>query len=104
MNALIRRVRFGLPLIIAAALLVGPPGAGAATQTVGLHGWQVQSSAAAGNDGAALSRPGFAAQGWLKVAPDDGGAPGHRGGGAGPERPLPQRLLLQQHEAAALAT
>jgi exo-1,4-beta-D-glucosaminidase len=76
MNALIRRVRFGLPLIIAVALLVGPPGAGAATQTVGVHGWEVQSSAAAGNDGAALSRPGFAARGWLKVASDDGGAPG----------------------------
>ena len=46
------------------------------TQTLGLHGWQVQSSASAGNNGAALSRPGFAARGWLKVTPDDGGAPG----------------------------
>ena len=47
-----------------------------ATQTLGLNGWQVQSSASAGSDGAAVSRAGFAAKGWLKVAPDDGGAPG----------------------------
>ncbi len=81
MNALSRcRVRAGLPLIalvlLALAPLARPPVAGAATQTVGLRGWQVQSSASAGNNGAAVSRPGFAAKGWLKVAPDDGGAPG----------------------------
>ena len=84
MNELIgRRVRAGLPLIALAvlalvllALLSRPPAARAATQTVGLHGWQVQSSASAGSDGAAVSRAGFAATGWLKVAPDDGGAPG----------------------------
>ena len=89
MNALsCRRVRAGLPLIApgplaltlavlaAVVLLAHPPVAGAATQTVGLHGWQVQSSASAGSDGAAVSRPGFPATGWLKVAPDDGGAPG----------------------------
>ena len=69
----------GLPLITLAAclgLLAGPPVAGAATQTLGLQGWQVQSSASAGSNGAALSRPGFAATDWLKVTPDDGGAPG----------------------------
>jgi exo-1,4-beta-D-glucosaminidase len=60
----------------AVALLAGPASAGAATQTLGLNGWQVQSSASAGNDGAVLSRPRFAARGWLKVTPDDGGAPG----------------------------
>ena len=89
MNALsCRRVRAGLPLIApgplaltlavlaALALLARPPGAGAATQTVGLHGWQVQSSALATSDGAAVSRPGFAATRWLQVKPDDGGAPG----------------------------
>jgi exo-1,4-beta-D-glucosaminidase len=77
MNTLIRRrVHAGLPMLIAAVLLAGPPVAGAATQTLGLNGWQVQSSASAGNDGAAVSRPGFAANGWLKVTPDDGGAPG----------------------------
>ncbi|HEX3977934.1 MAG TPA: hypothetical protein VHW96_16820 [Solirubrobacteraceae bacterium] len=81
MNAsALRRVRAPLPLIALALLALGllarPPVAGAAIQTVGLHGWQVQSSASAGSDGAAVSRPGFAAKGWLKVAPDDGGAPG----------------------------
>ena len=82
MNALSRclQVRAGLSLLIAGAaslvLLAGPPPARAATETVGLHGWQVQSTRSAGNDGAAVSRPGFGARGWLKVAPDDGGAPG----------------------------
>ena len=75
MNDLSVRV---VSLVIAAAIaaLAGPPVAGAATRTLGLSGWQVQSSASAGNDGAAVSRPGFAANGWLKVTPDDGGAPG----------------------------
>jgi hypothetical protein len=81
MNALSRclRVRTALPLIAVATIVVvlaGPPVAGAATRTVGLQGWQVRSSASAGNDGAAISRAGFGAKGWLKVAPDDGGAPG----------------------------
>jgi exo-1,4-beta-D-glucosaminidase len=79
MNALSRRLRVHPSLIALAAalgLLAGPPVAGAATQTLGLHGWQVQSSASAGSDGAAVSRPGFAGRGWLKVVPDDGGAPG----------------------------
>jgi exo-1,4-beta-D-glucosaminidase len=74
-----RRVRAGLPLIAAAAtlgLLAAPSPAGAATQTLGLRGWRVQSSASAGNDGAAISRPRFAARRWLKVTPDGGGAPG----------------------------
>jgi exo-1,4-beta-D-glucosaminidase len=74
-----RRVRAGLPLIAAAATtaaLAAPPVAGAATRTLGLRGWRVQSSASAGGNGAALSRPGFGARGWLKVTPDDGGAPG----------------------------
>jgi exo-1,4-beta-D-glucosaminidase len=74
-----RRPSAGLPLIAAAstlALLTAPPIAGAATETLGLHGWRVQSSASAGNAGAAVSRPGFAATHWLKVRPDDGGAPG----------------------------
>jgi exo-1,4-beta-D-glucosaminidase len=86
MNASSRRLRVRPSLITqvaalalsatALALLAGPPVASAATQTVGLHGWQVQSSASAGKDGAAISRTGFALRGWLKVTPDDGGAPG----------------------------
>ncbi|MGH2893135.1 MAG: glycosyl hydrolase 2 galactose-binding domain-containing protein, partial [Solirubrobacteraceae bacterium] len=77
MNELIRvRVIAAVVIAAAIALLAGPPIAGAATQTLGLRGWQVQSSASAGNNGAAVSRSGFAAKGWLKVTPDDGGAPG----------------------------
>jgi exo-1,4-beta-D-glucosaminidase len=77
--AVATRPRVGLPLGAVAAtlaLLAAAPMAGAATQTVGLHGWRVQSSASAGSNGAALSRPGFGARGWLRVRPDDGGAPG----------------------------
>jgi exo-1,4-beta-D-glucosaminidase len=44
--------------------------------TVGRHGWQVQSSSVARQAGAAISAPAFAAGGWLRVSPDDGGAPG----------------------------
>ncbi|MFL5863828.1 MAG: glycosyl hydrolase 2 galactose-binding domain-containing protein [Solirubrobacteraceae bacterium] len=76
MNDLIRRARICLPLIAIGALLGGPSVAGASIQTLGLRGWSVQSSASAGNDGAAVSRPHFAPKGWLKVAEDDGGAPG----------------------------
>ncbi len=79
------RVRPYLTALAAAALATGATGttvliaaapARAATQTVGLHGWQVQSSASAGSDGAAISRAAYPAHGWLKVTPDDGGAPG----------------------------
>jgi exo-1,4-beta-D-glucosaminidase len=79
MNASSCRLRVRPSLIALAAavgVFAGPAVASAATTTLGLHGWQVQSSASAGNDGAAVSHPGFAARGWLKVAPDDGGAPG----------------------------
>lgn len=79
------RVRPYLTALAAAALATGATGttvliaaapARAAAQTVGLHGWQVQSSASAGSDGAAISRAAYPAHGWLKVTPDDGGAPG----------------------------
>ena len=55
------------------------------TATIGLGGWQVQSSAAttqwttnqgATQDGAQISAPGFAASGWLPVRPDNAGAVG----------------------------
>jgi exo-1,4-beta-D-glucosaminidase len=66
-----------LALAIALALaLATPPGAAAATTTLGRHGWRVQSSARAGTDGAVISRPRFGARSWLRVRPDDGGAPG----------------------------
>jgi len=44
--------------------------------TLGLGGWQVQSSAIAVQDGSQISSPGFATAGWLRVKPDDAGAPG----------------------------
>ncbi len=43
---------------------------------IGTAGWQVQSSAIASETGAQISRPEFAARGWLPVTPDDAGAPG----------------------------
>ena len=83
MNAFARRVRVVRPLVTVAAavavvltLVVGTPPASAATQTLGLRGWSVQSSASARGNGAALSRPGFRPKGWLRVRPDAGGAPG----------------------------
>src|SRR5437763_12878384 len=76
MNGLNRRARICLPLIVTGALLLGASVAEAATQTLGLRGWRVQSGPSAPNNGAAVSRPHFAAKGWLKVAADAGGAPG----------------------------
>ncbi len=55
------------------------------TRTLGLSGWQVQSSAAttswttdagATQAGGQISEPGFDATGWLPVTPDDAGAVG----------------------------
>ncbi len=53
-----------------------PPPASAKLVTVGLGGWQVQSSAQASQGGAQISEPGFPAASWLQVRPDDGGAVG----------------------------
>lgn len=44
--------------------------------TLGLAGWQVESSATTGTDGRLISNPSFDAAGWLHVQPDDAGAPG----------------------------
>jgi hypothetical protein len=66
-------------LIVVAVAIAAAMGAGSAAAdmtTLGLHGWRVQSSARAGTDGAAVSRPGYGARSWLPVTPDDGGAPG----------------------------
>ncbi len=55
------------------------------TSTIGLQGWQVQSTAAstdwttgsgATESGAQISQPGFDTTGWLPVRPDDAGAVG----------------------------
>jgi exo-1,4-beta-D-glucosaminidase len=79
-----------LALVAAAALVaaLGPVTASAAPEhghphtgddgltTLGLAGWQVQSSAVATQPGADVSAPGFDTAAWLKVHPDDAGAPG----------------------------
>ncbi|WP_020658335.1 glycosyl hydrolase 2 galactose-binding domain-containing protein [Amycolatopsis benzoatilytica] len=43
---------------------------------IGLGGWQVLTTAQVKDDGAAVSKPGYATGSWLKVKPDDAGAPG----------------------------
>jgi exo-1,4-beta-D-glucosaminidase len=52
----------------------GPPAHG--SRTLGLQGWQVQSSAEVPQGGAQISTAGFPASHWLAVKPDDAGAPG----------------------------
>jgi exo-1,4-beta-D-glucosaminidase len=54
----------------------GATAASAETQTVGLNGWQVQSSSVATQTGQQISTPGFATGAWLHVRPDDAGAVG----------------------------
>jgi exo-1,4-beta-D-glucosaminidase len=58
---------------------------GVGVSTIGLGGWQVQTTTAttswtngqgATQDGNEISEPGFGAAGWLPVAPDDAGAVG----------------------------
>ncbi len=48
----------------------------AETVTLGLGGWQVQSSALAPAPGSQISEPGFPTGSWLAVKPDDAGAVG----------------------------
>ncbi|MGN6868116.1 MAG: glycosyl hydrolase 2 galactose-binding domain-containing protein [Solirubrobacteraceae bacterium] len=77
-----RVVRCCLPLLtttllaLAALAALGAPAASADTQTVGLTGWQVQSSAQAPQSGEQISTSGFATGSWLRVRPDDAGAVG----------------------------
>jgi exo-1,4-beta-D-glucosaminidase len=69
--------RIGTLLLVAlltACVHIEPARAG--TQTLGLGGWRVQSSALAGAGGRRISTPGFDASSWLAVSPDDAGAPG----------------------------
>ncbi|TMK88226.1 MAG: beta-mannosidase, partial [Actinobacteria bacterium] len=53
-----------------------PAAASAALRTVGLAGWQVQSSSKASEPDRLVSRPGFATGAWLHVRPDSAGAAG----------------------------
>ncbi len=67
------------PLLLAVIWLCGVFGASTAsaeTTTLGLGGWQVQSSALAPQPGDQISEPGFATGSWLAVKPDDAGAVG----------------------------
>jgi hypothetical protein len=64
---------------LAAVCLLGGLSVAAAqgeTVTVGAGGWEVQSSAAVSQSGAEVSTPGFPADTWLAVKPDDAGAVG----------------------------
>ena len=59
-----------------AAVAIVPGTASAQLSTLGLHGWQVASSAQVGDQGSRISQPGFTTASWLPVAPDDAGAVG----------------------------
>jgi exo-1,4-beta-D-glucosaminidase len=61
---------------IGAVAFLAAPAASADVTTVGLGGWQVQSTAQAIQSAAAISTPGFGTASWLHVRPDDAGAPG----------------------------
>jgi exo-1,4-beta-D-glucosaminidase len=62
--------------VLAALSAWGAATASANVTTLGLTGWQVQSSARASQPGSLISRPGFATGSWLHVHPDDAGAVG----------------------------
>jgi hypothetical protein len=62
--------------VIAGFAVCATASASARVTTLGLHGWQVQSSASASQSGATISKPGFATGSWLHVQPDDAGAVG----------------------------
>src|SRR5689334_7909212 len=77
MRGLGLRTRAALVALEAATCCaLGATAASASTQTLGLGGWQVQSSAVAPQGGAAISDPSFDASSWLAVHPDDAGAVG----------------------------
>jgi exo-1,4-beta-D-glucosaminidase len=63
-------------LSLLATAAIGMSAASADTRTVGLGGWQVQSSAQAPQNGARISTPAFPTASWLHVRPDDAGAVG----------------------------
>ena len=63
-------------LALLATVAIAAEAASADTQTVGLGGWQVQSSAQATQSPQQISTPGFPTGSWLHVRPDDAGAVG----------------------------
>jgi exo-1,4-beta-D-glucosaminidase len=62
--------------VLAGFAVWGTSSAAANVTTVGLGGWQVQSTAQAPQSGGVISKPGFATGSWLHVHPDDAGAVG----------------------------
>jgi len=74
-----RVARVWLPLFtttLFALAMFGAPTASADTNTVGLGGWQVQSTARATQAPKRVSAPGFPTGTWLHVRPDSAGAVG----------------------------
>jgi exo-1,4-beta-D-glucosaminidase len=71
--------RAGAPALLAALAVfyvcLAQP-AHAETVTLGLGGWQVQSTELAAQGGSEISQPGFATGSWLAVSPDGAGAVG----------------------------
>src|SRR5579875_1342017 len=65
-----------LTWLVLAGCALGAPLASAGTRILGLHGWQVQSTANIGAGGARISEPTYDAGGWLQVKPDGAGAVG----------------------------
>jgi exo-1,4-beta-D-glucosaminidase len=63
-------------MVVLGAIGLTVPAASGKTVTLGLSGWEVQSSAAVAQSGAYVSTPGFPTGGWLAVTPDDAGAAG----------------------------
>ncbi len=72
----------GAPRAGADTMASGQPSAGVQSatstgvSTLGLGGWQVESSAVAGRGGGVISEADYPAEHWLHVTPDDAGAPG----------------------------
>jgi exo-1,4-beta-D-glucosaminidase len=66
----------GATLALCICACVSAPIASAETVTLGLGGWQVQSSALAPQSGSQISEPGFPTGSWLAVKPDAAGAVG----------------------------
>lgn len=66
----------GAALAVCVLALAGATRASAQPATLGLGGWQVQSSALATQPGGEISEPGFPTTSWLAVRPDDAGAAG----------------------------
>jgi exo-1,4-beta-D-glucosaminidase len=73
----VRVLRFAaLTAAVALPFAIAAPAASARVETVGLGGWQVQSTSRATQAGAQISSPDFGTATWLHVRPDAAGAVG----------------------------